>query len=77
MTHRDSQLDQMPDVLTIDQLAFVLQTSPTTIKRRLHDGTFPIRKLTGIDRRHRWSRSDVRRFLERDRTVARMGRERR
>ena len=57
-------LEECGDVLTIDELASVLRTSRTTIKRRLRMGTFPIRPLTGIDRRRRWSRADVRRYFE-------------
>lgn len=61
-------LDECGDVLTIEELASILWTSPTTIKRRLRAGTFPIRPLMGIDRRRRWSRTDVRRYLDRDGT---------
>ena len=57
-------LDDCGDVLTLEELASVLFTSPTTIKRRLRAGTFPIRPLLGIDRRRRWSRTDVRRYLD-------------
>ncbi len=57
-------LDDCNDVLTIGELASVLLSSETTIKRRLRAGTFPIRHLTGIDSRKRWSRADVRRYLD-------------
>ncbi len=57
-------LEDCKDVLTIDELASVLLSSETTIKRRLRAGTFPIRHLPGIDSRKRWSRSDVRRYLD-------------
>ena len=58
------RLEDCADALTIVELASVLLTSETTIKRRLRSGTFPIRPLLGIDRRKRWSRADVRRYLE-------------
>ena len=48
----------------LEELASVLYTSPTTIKRRLRAGTFPIRPLLGIDQRLRWSRTDIRRYLD-------------
>ena len=57
-------LEECGDVLTLEELASVLYTSPTTIKRRLRAGTFPIRPLVGIDRRKRWSRTEVRRYLD-------------
>ena len=57
-------LEDCADVLTIDELAAVLFTSPTTIKRRLRAGTFPIRPLIGIDSRRRWSQADVHRYLD-------------
>ena len=57
-------LEDCGDVLTLEELASLLYTSPTTIKRRLRAGTFPIRPLVGIDRRRRWSRADVRRYLD-------------
>ena len=62
--HSRLRLEDCADVLTIVELASVLLTSETTIKRRLRAGTFPIRPLLGIDRRKRWSRADVRRYLE-------------
>ncbi len=57
-------LENCGEVLTLDELASLLCTSPTTIKRRLRVGTFPIQPLIGIDRRRRWSRADVRRYLD-------------
>ena len=57
-------LEHCGDVLTLEDMASVLVTSSTTIKRRLRAGTFPIRPLVGIDRRRRWSRMDVRRYLD-------------
>ena len=57
-------LEGCGDVLTLEEVASVLVTSPTTVKRRLRAGTFPIRPLLGIDRRRRWSRTDVRRYLD-------------
>ena len=61
-------LEDCGDVLTLEEVASVLLTSPTTVKRRLRAGTFPIRPLVGIDRRHRWSLPDVRRYLDGTRT---------
>ncbi len=67
-THARLTLEDCGDVLTLEDVASVLVTSPTTIKRRLRAGTFPIRPLLGIDRRRRWSRTDVRRYLDGTRT---------
>ncbi len=57
-------LEVYGEVLTLEELATVLFTSPTTIKRRLRTGTFPIRPLLGIDKRKRWSRTAVREYLD-------------
>lgn len=58
------RLEDCKDILTIEELASVLLTSDTTIKRRLRDGTFPIAPLLGIDKRKRWSRTAVQRYLD-------------
>lgn len=46
-------------VLTIEDVADAIETSPRTIKRRLRAGAFPIPELPGIDRKHRWAVSAV------------------
>ena len=51
------------DVLFIDDLAYVLRTSRSTIERRRRAGTFPIPELPSIDERPRWSRHAVERYL--------------
>ena len=58
-------LDSLGDVLLLDEVAEVLRTSTRTIKRQLRAGTFPIRRLEGIDKRHRWAKADVDRYLHR------------
>ena len=60
----------LPDVLLIDDLARVLQTSVRTVRRGLQRGTFPIQPFTspstpnGLDRKYRWARVDVAQYLE-------------
>ena len=51
------------DVLFMDDLAYVLRTSRSTIERRRRAGTFPIPELPSIDERPRWSRHAVERYL--------------
>ena len=60
-----TRLDDYGDVLFLPDLATVLKTSERTIKRRLRAGTFPIRTLPSIDKRHRFAKVDVARFLNR------------
>ena len=58
------RLEALPDVLTIREVATVLRCSESTIRRRLRACTFPIRPLPGIDKRRRFARADLLRFLE-------------
>ncbi len=51
-------------VLFIDDLTALLRVSRSTIERRLREGTFPIPRLDPLDRRPRWSRHSVERYLE-------------
>ncbi len=66
-TATHSRLDDLGDVLLLTELAVVLRTSTRTIKRHLRAGTFPIPMLPGIDKRVRFARADVERYLRRDR----------
>lgn len=52
-----------PAVLVLDELATLLRVSTKTIKLRLKAGTWPIRRLPGIDRKIRFSRVDVDAYL--------------
>ena len=58
------RLSDFGDVLVLNELAIVLRTSTRTIKRRLRAGTFPIPTLPSIDKRHRFARADVEKFLK-------------
>ena len=60
-----ARLEGLPDVLTIRELADVLRCSERTIKRRLHAGVFPIPPLQGIDKRTRFAKAVVLRYLDR------------
>jgi hypothetical protein len=60
----------LPAVLLITDLARALRTSVRSIRRALHQGTFPIHPMTspivpiGLDRKYRWARKDVEQFLD-------------
>ena len=71
-THRE--IEALPAVLRLAELAALLRCSPKTIRRRLADGVFPLAPLPRVDRTWRWATADVRRFLERGGTVPRGGR---
>ncbi|MYN68424.1 MAG: helix-turn-helix domain-containing protein [Acidobacteria bacterium] len=57
-------LEALPDVLTIRELARVLRCSESTIKRRLRAGVFPIPPLRGLDKRMRFAKASVLRYLD-------------
>lgn len=59
-----TRLDALPDVLTLRELAHVLRCSESTIKRRLRANSFPIPKLRGLDKRTRFAKAAVRRYLD-------------
>ena len=58
------RLEALPDVLTLRELAGVLRCSESTIKRRLRAGVFPIPRLRGLDKRTRFAKVAVARYLE-------------
>lgn len=51
------------DVLFLDDLTSLLRVSRATIERRRREGSFPIPELGRLDRRPRWSRRTVERYL--------------
>ncbi len=57
-------LDEFPEVMLIEHMAALFDCSAATIARRVCDGTFPVPPLAAIDRRLRWSRSQVRSWLD-------------
>ena len=59
-----TRLEALPDVLTLRELAGVLRCSESTIKRRLRVGVFPIPTLRGLDKRVRFAKAAVVRYLE-------------
>jgi hypothetical protein len=67
--------DELPLVCFIDDLARVLRTSRRTLEKLRSARALPIRELTGIDKRPRWSREDVLKYLagERERRLRRVG----
>ena len=60
----DVEAGGLPEVLFVDDVAALLRCSPTTIKRRLRARVFPVAPLAGIDKRPRWSRAALLRWLE-------------
>lgn len=57
-------LDEMPEVLSIFDLAEILRCCTRTIERRIEDkGNLPSR-LPSIDGSHRWARETVRQWLQ-------------
>ena len=72
MTSRE--IEALPAVLRMAELAALLRCSPKTIRRRLADGVFPLAPLPRLGLR--WYTADVLRFLERGGTVARAVRRR-
>lgn len=50
-------------VMFLDDLAALLRVSRSTIERRRREGSFPIPELDALDRRPRWSRRAVERYL--------------
>ena len=58
-----SKREDWPLVLFIGDVAELLRCSPSTIKRRLRARTFPVLPLPGIDKRLRWSRESIERYL--------------
>ena len=75
MTRRE--VEALPAVLRMAELAALLRCSPKTIRRRLADGVFPLEPLPRLGRTLRWATADVLRFLERGGTVPRAGGRRR
>ena len=59
----DARTDGLPEVLFLDDLARLLRCSPSTIKRRVRARVFPVAPLPGIDKRPRWSKAMVLRWL--------------
>ena len=59
----DVEVEELPAVLFLDDMAELLRCSPTTIKRRLRARVFPVAPLPGIDKRPRWSKTAVLQWL--------------
>ena len=58
-----SAVDDLPEVLLLEDMVVLLRCSKSTIKRRLRAGVFPLSPLPGIDRKLRWSKAAVLRWL--------------
>lgn len=58
-----TETTEKPDILFQKDLARELRCSERTILTRRKNGTLPIPELPYIDKRPRWSRKDVERYL--------------
>jgi hypothetical protein len=56
-------MSDLPDVLFVTDLAKVLRMSRATIDRLRRFRAFPIQELPSLDKRPRWSREAVERYL--------------
>jgi integrase/recombinase XerD len=76
----DDRSDVTPEVTTrtevmfLDELSALLRVSRATIERRRRQGAFPIPELEPLDRRPRWSRRAVDRYLTSGVVAIRRGR---
>lgn len=59
-----ADLDSIPAVCFLDDVAYWLETSRRTVEKMRAARVFPIREMASIDKRPRWCGTDVRRFLE-------------
>ncbi len=57
-------VSELPDVLFLEDVAKLLRCSPSTVKRRLRARVFPVPPLPGIDKRPRWSKAALLRWIE-------------
>ena len=62
-TAADGGTESLPEVLFLEDVAVLLRCSPSTIKRRLRAHVFPVAPLPGIDKRHRWSKAALLKWL--------------
>ena len=60
---RSGGAEELPEVLLLDDVAALLRCSKTTIQRRLRAHVFPVAPLAGIDKRPRWSKAALLRWL--------------
>jgi predicted site-specific integrase-resolvase len=66
-----ADINTLPLILFDEDLCELLDISLRTLKRQRRLGTFPIPEiLPKLDRRHRSARSDVERFLNREKPIA-------
>ena len=65
---------ELPLVLFIEDMAKLLGTSVRTIRRLRQYRAFPIPELDGVDRKPRWSREVVLRYLAQETAGGRLRR---
>lgn len=56
-------VEALPEVLFLDDMAALLRCSRSTLERRVKAGVFPLAPIQGIDKRWRWSKTAVLQWL--------------
>ena len=56
-------VEVLPEVLFVEDLAALLRCSRWTLERRVKAGVFPLAPIQGVDKRWRWSKAAVMRWL--------------
>jgi hypothetical protein len=63
-----SDVEMLPVVLFLDDLAKHLRMSRRSIEKMRRHGCFPIPEMPSLDKRPRWSGEVVKRFIEQGQT---------
>ena len=56
-------VETLPEVLFLEDMAALLRCSPSTLHRRLKAQVFPLAPIQGVDKRPRWSKAAVMQWL--------------
>ena len=56
-------IETLPEVLFLEDMAALLRCSPSTLQRRLKAQVFPLAPIQGVDKRPRWSKAAVMQWL--------------
>ena len=59
------RVDDLPDLVPVDDLARLLRSLSSTLRRPVRGGVFPVPQLPGVDLRRRFSRAAAGRCLAR------------
>lgn len=67
-------LDDCPDVLTLDHLAQLFCIHRRTLEKLRAKGSLPFAELPALDKRPRFSKAEIRRFLDTGQAIRRLRR---